>query len=110
MKIEIELTKNSIQAISEVLQRIYTLPVSVDKTEKVYRSIGYELADKFESKSKQVAKKGAQPEKKVYRITLKFHEAWALEAIMISLMDTESCTYTRFKMGVLIDNLNQKLA
>ena len=57
MKVELKLNNDSIIAVNELLSYIYDMERSNDKKVNVYRSIGYDLADKFDSKAKQLVKR-----------------------------------------------------
>ncbi len=110
MKIEIKISNDSILAVNELLQHIYTMQKSNDKKVNVYRSIGFDLADKFDTKAKQLIKKTTLFDlKKKHKITLKFHEAWALEIILRELFTYTDNHYKRFQINIVIDDLNQKL-
>lgn len=98
-------------AINKYLQQIYKLQVSQDKTEKIYRSIGYDLADKFDSKWKATLRKhDLFDQKKLNKITLKFHEAWALQKILTDLHSSEDSDYIANLILNVINTLDQKLA
>ena len=76
MKIELKLNNDSIIAVNELLSYIYDMERSNDKKVNVNLSIGYDLADKFDSKAKQLVKKATLFDtKKKHKITLKYHEA-----------------------------------
>ncbi len=110
MKVELRLTADSIVAVNQLLQNIYEL-TATSKHEKVYRSIGFELADKFDSKAKSLIKKTSLFDtKKKHKITLKFYEAWALEIILNNFKTLVSDHYSLFRVNLVIDDLNQKLA
>ena len=111
MKIELKLNNDSIIAVNELLNYIYDMERSNDKKVNVYRSIGYDLADKFDSKAKQLVKKATLfDSKKKHKITLKYHEAWALEIILRELFTYADNHYVRLRVNLVIDDLNQKLA
>lgn len=111
MKIELKLNNDTIVAINELLSYVYDMEKSNDKKVNVYRSIGFDLADKFDSKAKQLVKKSTLFDaKKKHKITLKYYEAWALEIILRELFTMSDDHYNRFRVNLVIDNLNQKLA
>jgi len=110
MKIEIHITPDALMAVNKILKRVYELPVSVNKEEKVYRSIGFDLADKFEKKCKSQIKKANLFDKKKVKITLMYHEAWALEAIINSLLWIVHNDYQDSLLQSLAHSINQKLA
>lgn len=110
MKIDLKLNNDSVLAVNELLQHIYDMEKSNDKKVNVYRSIGFDLADKFDSKAKQLIKKSTLFDaKKIHKIGLKFHEAWALEIILRELFTYTDNHYVRIRVNVIIDTLNQKL-
>lgn len=110
MKIEIKLSNDSLISINNLLKQLYEAENSQNKKEKVYRSIGFDLADKFDAKAKNLVKKSSlfDPKKKL-KFTLKFHESWALEAILIDLNKHNSNDYQRTLIQKIINDLNQKL-
>ncbi|WP_268846770.1 hypothetical protein [Flavobacterium aestivum] len=111
MKVEIKLNNDSILAVNELLQHIYDMGKSNDKKTNVYRSIGFDLADKFDSKAKELVKKSTLFDvNKKHKFSLKFHEAWALEIILRELFTYTENHYVRLKVNIVIDCLNQKLA
>ncbi|WP_306353689.1 hypothetical protein [Flavobacterium sp. '19STA2R22 D10 B1'] len=111
MKVELTLTNDSILAVNELLSHVYNMEKSNDKQENVYRSIGFELADKFDSKAKELIKKSSLFNvKKKYKFSLKYYEAWALEIILKELFSYTNNHYTRLQVNLIIDRLNQKLA
>jgi hypothetical protein len=111
MKVEIKLNNDSILAVNEVLKGIYEMQPSVNKKEKVYRSIGFELADKFDKKAKELIKKSSLFDtQKKHKFSFKFYEAWALEIILRELFTATPNHYTRLKVNIVIDTLNQKLS
>lgn len=111
MKIELKLNSDSILAVSDLLQHLYDLNPSIDKKEKVYRSIGLDLADKFDTKSKSIKKKVSLFDaQKKHKISLKYHEAWALEIILTELCTLHDNDYNRFRVNLVLVELNAKLA
>ncbi|HIB37588.1 hypothetical protein [Mesonia sp.] len=112
MKIEIHLSIDKLIAVDELLQKVYELPVSLDKRENVYKSIGYDLADTFNKKVKTQIKKANLFDEKRKKITLKYHEAWALEEILKDLLEIYPPTndYKKILLRSITDKLNQKLA
>jgi hypothetical protein len=112
MKIEIHLSIDTLVATDQQLQKIYELPLSLKTTENVYKSIGFDLADAFNKKAKNQIKKANLFEKKSKKMTLKYHEAWALEKILKDLQEHSppANDYKKTLLRSLTDKLNQKLA
>ncbi len=108
MKIELHLSPDTLIAANELLKDIYYLPVSMDKRENVYKSIGFDLADKFDAKAKSQIKKANLFEKKKIKLTLKYHEAWALEAVIQDLLETVTNEYRKALLLNLANSINQK--
>lgn len=110
MKVELKLSNDTLMATNKILKEIYELPLSQVKRENVYRSIGFDLADKFDKKCKTQIKKANLFDNKKVKITLKFHEAWALESLIKSLADEiiVNNEYQRRLVFALADTLNQK--
>ena len=109
MKVELKISTDTLMAANKILKEIYNLPASTDKRENIYKSIGYDLADKFDSKCKARIKKANLFEKKKVKITLAYHEAWALEAIIQDLI--EQVIHNDYQKSLLISlthTLNQK--
>lgn len=110
MIVPLKLNNDTIIAVDALLKKIYELPVSISKEENVYKSIGYELADKFDKKTKQHLRKASLfDQKKLTKFTLKFHEAWALHEILLELKIFSENDYKKMLIQTLINTLNQKL-
>lgn len=110
MKIELKLTIDSLISTTSLLMLVYNQDATLNKQEKVLRSIGFDLADKFDSKTKALQKKASLfDETKKPKITLKFHEAWALEIILIELMPYNTNDFRKNETQKVINQLNQKL-
>lgn len=111
MKIELKINTDTIVALGKLLEMVYDLPVSSDKRENIYKSIGYDLADKFSSKAKSLIKKANLFDNKTHKIKLKYHEAWALEEITRELTEIfpDKNPYRQTLYQKTLDQLNQKL-
>lgn len=109
MKVELRLKPDTVAAVNKLLQKVYKMPVSTDKRENVYKSIGFDLADKIDKKYKNLIKKADLFNDKPIKITLKYHEAWALEQIIIELIADEENEYYRTLQQGLINKVNEKL-
>ncbi|MEO2064468.1 MAG: hypothetical protein ABGW97_15910 [Christiangramia sp.] len=112
MKIELKLSEDTLMAANKVLRELWEMPVSTDERENVFRSIGYDLAQTFETRVKaQIRKANLFDNSKPLKMTLKFHEAWALEAILNDL--THQVITNPYQLSILrklTNDLNQKLA
>jgi len=88
MKVKLTLSKDTIICVSNMLTRLYALEVSTNQRENIYKSIGFDLADKFHTKARTL-KKSADllNQKQKSQVSLKFHEAWALHEIIQELLD-----------------------
>lgn len=110
MKIELHLSLDMIIAANNLLKGVYDLPLTPCKQENVYKSIGFDLADTFEKKCKTQIKKANLFEKKKIKLSLKYHEAWALEAIINDLRQHVHNDYQKNLLIILSYTINQKLA
>jgi len=110
MKIELQLTNDQLMAINNQLQKVYEMPVSTDQRENVYKSIAFDLADKFDKKCKNLIKKASLfSQKKKIKISLKFHEAWALQAVLMELIIYMDNEYQKTLIQKTINALDEKL-
>lgn len=93
-----------------MLNKIYELPVSNDQQQNIYKSIGYDLADKFHTKAKHIKKTtDLLNAKNKHDITLKFHEAWALHEILHDILQIiQLDTYYQNLISNLLNTLHQK--
>lgn len=112
MKIKLQLKPDTIIALDKLLEMLWDLPESLDKRENVYKSIGFDLAEKFSSKAKNLIKKADLFNDKPKSINLKYHEAWALEIIIKELLEhfPDPNPYRKALLNNLSNTLNQKLA
>lgn len=110
MKIDLKLSNDMVMMIALQLRKIYEMPKSVNTHQNVYKSIGFDLSDKFDVKAKALVKKSGLFETKKAKVTLKFHEAWALEKILIDLKPIIQNEFQQTMTQSVINYLNQKLA
>jgi hypothetical protein len=90
MKIKLKINNDSLKAIRNSLQKLYDLQPTTDRTMRVYRSIGYKLAETFDAKyKKEYRNSNLFNQKKKYTIGLEFHEAVALQKILIEINDKD---------------------
>lgn len=110
MKIELKLDNDSIIHVTELIKNVYTTDQALGKENKMLKSIAYDLADKFEGKYKTLIKKQCLfSNKNKTKVTLKWHEAWALETLLHYLMDLAPSSFAKIKLNQVISQLNQKL-
>lgn len=106
----IHVKPDDLRIISNNLQTVYLDVVNRTWEEKLSHSIGLDLADKFQSKQKKQIKKANLFEtNKLLKITLKYHEAWALYQILQSLIMNQSGYREQLRVQEVINKLNQKL-
>lgn len=110
MKVELKITSDTINATARLLEQLYDLPTPLGQRETIIRSIAYDVADAMLSKQKSVRKKlNLFDAKKKYKISLKFHEAFALYNILNELIINVSDDYNRFIISKLIAEIHQKI-
>lgn len=111
MKVELKINFDTLLAVSSLVNKIYELPATFDERTNVYFSIGCDVADRFDSKTKgQLKKQNLFDHKKLHKITLKFHEAWALQAILMDLISTVTSPYQKGLIQKVINIIDQKIA
>lgn len=108
MKVAINLKPDAVIAVHKSLQKVYDMEVTVNRLEKIYRSISFDLADIFEKKFKGIVKKQTLFDKKAMKITLKFHEACALKEILPQLIETAENPFIANQLQQAINQLDQK--
>jgi hypothetical protein len=110
MKIELKPTSDQVFAIAKLLEQVYNLYPATTYDQKATRSIAFDLEEKFSTKRKEIIKKNSLFEvKKTYKITLKYHEALALQRIIFDLLDTVNSDKPKFDLKTIHDYLHQKL-
>lgn len=109
-KIKLQLSKPTILCVSGMLNKIYELPVSNIQQENIYKSIGYDLAEKFHKKAITIKKTTSlKPGKNKSDVSLKYHEAWALHEILHDLLQIIPLdTYYQALISKLLITLHQK--
>lgn len=76
MKIEIKFTADQVFATAKLLEQVYHAYPTQEATQKVHRSIAFDIADKFTTKQRKLYQsKHLFDDKKKHQITLKYHEA-----------------------------------
>jgi hypothetical protein len=110
MKIELKLTADQVFATARLLEQIYESKPT-DIQQKLMRSIALDVADKYIKKQHSLyTKQNLFDAKKKHKITLKFHEAYALHSVIETLIYTVNDIYCNSILKTLLGNLNQKLA
>ena len=110
MKVELKIKIDTIFAINKILQNVYDGKSAIELTQKIYRSIGFELADKFDKLQKANIKKNTLfDSKKKHKITFKFHEAWALYNIIMNFLPLVNDHYSKTILQSTADALHQNL-
>ena len=110
MKIELKISPETIFAVNKTLRRVFEIAPSNNQRENVHKSIGFDLSEKFEKKTKSLIKKSDLFSSEVKNFTIKYHEAWALEQIIRDLIRLEENQYHKVLLQKLINQLNEKLA
>ena len=109
MKAKLKLNFDTILAVYSQLKKIDNIePLST--SEKVFKSIGYDLLDKFEKKHNKVVRlTDIFSVKKTVDMTLKAHEMWALYQILNQFILTMTESHARLQVQNLMDKIHQKL-
>lgn len=111
MKVELKLKIETIFAINKLLKGVYETALPMELTQKIYRSIGFDLADKFDKLQKSNFKKSTLfDEKKKHKVTLKLYEAWALYNIILNLVQTVDNPLSKTLLQATADNLHKQLS
>ncbi len=110
MTIKFETTPDAISAVNEMLNDIIKAPaLNIDS--KVAKSVAYDISDKFSSRQKAINKKADLFQaKKKYGITLKFHEAYALQQILLHAINDVDNDMTKNELNKVKDTINQKMS
>ena len=110
MKVELKLSPDTILAANKLLRNVFKISFSSEIQENVFKSIGFDLSEKFEKKTKSLIKKADLFDSAVKSFSIKYHEAWALEQIIRDLIWSEKNTYQKMLLQKLINQINEKLA
>lgn len=83
----------------------------LDQESKKTYTIMIDVLDKVTAKAKNINRRvDLFDQKKKHKITLKYHEAYILEAFLEGFFKTETDTYKINLARIIISQLNQKLA
>jgi hypothetical protein len=110
MTIELKLSPDQIFAVANLMEKVYeTNPIDVQQ--KIMRSIALDVADIYIKKQHSLYKKKSLFDvKKLHKITLKFHEAYALHNVIESMLYTVSDIYCNTILKKITATLHQKLS
>lgn len=114
MKIKLTLDIDGIIAIDRLLESSYRVMIA-NKTidQRVIISICIELSDKFSTKARKAERDhNLLTANKKRSVTLKYHEAWALELVIrraLELSEFEYLNYRSNQLRIIADDINQKL-
>jgi hypothetical protein len=110
MKIQLKINADGIAAVSKLLEQVYYLK-NENKEVRQLQSICFDVVNKFAKAYRAVLENhNLFDTKKKYSINLKYHEAYALEMVIISLIETVNDDLAKNKLNQIKDFLNQKLA
>ncbi len=110
MKIQLKVNYDGIVAVSKLLEQVYYLQ-SPNKDIRMLQSICFEVSNKF-TKAYRTALENNNifNAQKKHLITLKYHEAYAVEMMIVMLINHVSDDLAKTKLNQIKDFLNQKLA
>lgn len=110
MKIELKLSLDVLKALSDAIEAVYGAKPTQSRMDKVYRSIGFDIAVSVQGKYKTSKRKYSNlfDNNKKIRVSFKFHEAWALIEILQDLLPTCTNKYDRIHLQSIINDLDQK--
>ena len=109
MKVELKISTDALLACNTLLQNVYDEKRTQSQTANMMLSIAFDLADKLDTKAKSVLKKqGLFDVKKLHKLSFKFHEARALEAVLRNLLPTVKNEYQTLLINEVANKLNQQ--
>lgn len=110
MKIKLKLNNDTLIACNNLLKQVYNSETPPTEAGKLIKSICFEVADKFDSKAKQLVKTANLFDKKnTNEITLKWYQAWGTLQALIRLNEVEGSDFQKLLVQKVISTLNQKL-
>lgn len=110
MKIEINLSNDELVCINNQMQESYARRYGGVEVYDVIHSIAQDLADKFDTKTKsRIKKANIFDARKKTKITLKYHEAWALKAYLAASLPRINNDYQYNLLQKQINHLDQKM-
>ena len=110
MKIELKLTTDALLACDRILQNVYEADRGLKTQTRVMYSIVLDIAEKMGSKARAlIIKQGLFDAQKKHKVTLKFHEAWAFEQFIRSMLPVLHNEYQKTLLNGVADTINQKI-
>ena len=107
--IALKLTADQVFAVAKLMETVYD-SIPTDAQHKLLRSIALDVADIYIKKQHSLYKKQSLFDaKKLHKITLKFHEAYALHKVLESFIYTVNDIYCKTILQKLTAILDQKL-
>lgn len=110
MKIKLKIKVDGIAAVSNLIEKVFYMQ-STDRDVKIVQSICFDVSTKFTKAYRNSLENGdifnAQ---KKHLITLKYHEAYAVEMMIVMLINHVSDDLAKNELNQIKDFLNQKLA
>lgn len=111
MKVLLKVNIETLAAINDVVQEIYNIKPTSKVMENVKRSIGFELAEKINTKCRAAVKKhnnlfdGGEK----ISLSLKYYEAWALKEILVDFIAVSETDFNKILTQKTIALIDQKL-
>lgn len=110
MKHNLELSTDGLVILNNVLREVYPIKGNTAFS-NVLLSIARDVSDKTESKTRTIIKKTSLfSDNKKHKLTLKHHEAWAVELILSYQLPHINNDYQKLLLKKIADTLNQKMA
>lgn len=115
MKIKLKLSPDQILNIDRLLSSLFgevKLMASISIQDRVVASLGLELSDIFHTRARKMIREANlfQNNKRARSLTLKYHQAWALEQLIIAgLNKLENNEYRTAILMQLANEINQKI-
>ncbi len=110
MNTSLKLNNDTIIAVHKMLSNIHDINAT-KPIQKVFKSIGFDLAVKFQKKYNQVTRRNDLFEqKKLTKLTFKDHELWAIYNISDVLINFTECSHERLQIQNLKDTIHQRFA
>ncbi|QYS89083.1 hypothetical protein [Flavobacterium davisii] len=110
MKITLKINADSISAVNKLTHQI-VYNSSPDKEVKLVQSICFDLAKKFQkAHQNSIENNNLFNSSKKQTINLKYHEAYALEKMIMLLIQSVNDDLARNSLNKIKDFINQKIA
>lgn len=110
--VRLKITITTLGVINRIGQSIYTAPPAVDFTEKIWRSIAFDVVEKIEKRCKAIVKRhdNLYDGDALISLSLKFHEAWALKEALHKFQNEAENELQALLNSKVINFLDQKTA